>query len=366
MSDKNGLRVAIIHDWLVGGGAERVVSELHKIYPDAPIYTSYCSDEWRKKLDGKVMTGYLQRWPFSRLRKFLPVLRLWWFKSLDLSSYDLIISSTGNGEAKHINVPKAAKYVSYCHSPVHFYWRHYAAYMKNPGFGFFNPIVRVGLRLLVSPLRRADFKAAQKVDHFIANSSHIQNDIKKFYKRDSTVIHPPVATQRFKTSSDSKELRILTVGRLVPNKRLDIVVEACNKLALKLVIVGRGPELASLKKQAGPTVLFDTSASDKKVARYMSEASAFIFSGHEDFGITPVESLAAGTPVIAYQAGGALDYVVEGKTGLFFKEQTKESLVEALKKFEKTKFDKQVLVKASEQFTEAKFKERFTKFINSL
>src|SRR5205085_2907269 len=159
-----------------------VALELHKMFPDAPIYTSYCTEEWRQKLDGKVVTGYLQRWPFSRLRKFLPVLRIWWFGHLDLSGYDLVISSTGNGEAKGIKAPKAATHICYCHAPVHFYWRHHDQYMKNSGFGVLGSI---GLKLLNKPLRRWDFKAAQRPDFFISNSTHTQNDVKEFYGRDS-------------------------------------------------------------------------------------------------------------------------------------------------------------------------------------
>src|SRR3982750_2655078 len=126
------LKVAIVHDWLYGGGAERVIYELHKMYPDAPIYTSYCSPEWRQKLDGKVVTGFLQHWPFSRLRKFLPVLRIWWFTRLDFTGYDLVISSSGNGEAKGVRVPKDTMHICYCHTPTHFYWRNYQQYLARP------------------------------------------------------------------------------------------------------------------------------------------------------------------------------------------------------------------------------------------
>src|SRR3990167_8961662 len=170
-SAPNSPKVAIVHDWLYGGGAEKVVEQLHTLYPDSPIYTSYCTDEWRKRLDNKVVTGYLQNWPFSRLRKFLPLLRQWWFARLDLSDYDLIISSTGNGEAKFA---RGKKHICYCHSPPHFYWRKYESYLRNPGFGAFDWLARIGLKLFVKPLRKRDYNAAQQVDAFIANSTHIQ------------------------------------------------------------------------------------------------------------------------------------------------------------------------------------------------
>lgn len=344
------MKVAIVHDWLVGGGAEKVVLELHRIYPDAPIYTSYSTDEWRKKLNGKVVTGYLQNWPFSKLRKFIPVLRIWWFTRLKLDGYDLVISSTGNGEAKGIRVPEGTKHICYCNSPTHFYWRHYNYYLKQPGFGAFNPLARVGLRLLVGPLRRWDLKASKRPDFFIANSTHIQNDIKKYYGRDSEVIFPPVDTDRFQEISTARS-GFVTVGRLVPNKRVDIIVQACTQLALPLTVVGRGPDLTRLQQLAGPTITFDTNASDEAVSKYMASAEAFLFASFEDFGITPVEAMVAGTPVIAYKAGGALDYVVPGKTGEFFEEQTTESLSEALQSFNTKVFDSKKIAEHAQHFS---------------
>ena len=145
--------IAIVHDWLYGGGAEQVVLALHQLYPDAPIYTSYCSRTWRKKLDNKVITGYLQRWPFAQLRRLLPVLRQRWFARLDLGQFDIIISSSGNGEAKFIQTRPDQRHICYCHTPTHFYWRHYQEYLRRPSF---RPrwLARLGLRLLVRPLRR--------------------------------------------------------------------------------------------------------------------------------------------------------------------------------------------------------------------
>jgi hypothetical protein len=159
------LRVALVHDWLYGGGAEKVVLELHKMFPDAPIYTSYCTDEWRHNLDNKVITGYLQNWPFSSLRKFLPLLRQRWFRTLDLSEFDIVISSSGNGEAKFVSVKEPAVHICYCHTPTHFYWRHYEQYLRNPGFRPYW-LVRLALKVLVKPLRKRDYRAAQKVGYF--------------------------------------------------------------------------------------------------------------------------------------------------------------------------------------------------------
>lgn len=401
-------KVAIVHDWLYGGGAELVVEQLHLMYPEAPIYTSYCTPEWRARLDGKIITGYLQHWPFSALRKFLPVLRQHWFRGLDLSQFDIVISSSGNGEAKFV-LPKKDKkkrrasttnyqisdmqrasdapsniheqdtkrpiHVCYCHTPTHFYWRKYEEYLKSPSF---KPkwLARLGLRLLVKPLRKRDYQAAQSVDYFIANSSHIQNDIKKYYDRDSVVIHPPVNVSAFTNPkqqapnnkkgapsnikyqiSNIDKPRFILWGRHVPYKRFDLAIEACNTLQLPLTVVGSGPETENLKKIAGPTITFAGRVSDAELITLAHSADAFLFPGEEDFGIAPVEALAAGLPVIAYKSGGALDYVIEGKTGIFFEEQTQASLIRALQKFQQINFRSKDIADAAEQFSSIKFKD---------
>jgi glycosyltransferase involved in cell wall biosynthesis len=359
------LKVAIVHDWLYGGGAERVVQALHELYPGAPIYTSYCSDEWRKRLDGKVVTGFLQWWPFAKLRKFLPVLRIWWFGHLDFTGYDLIISSSGNGEAMGVKVPKGTMHISYCHTPTHYYWRHYDQYLARPGFGVFDPLARLGLRLLVGPLRKWDYRAAQGPDYLIANSTHIQADIKQYYHRDSVVIQPPVDTERFMHTTAPARKGFITAGRQAPMKRTDIIVEACTQLGLPLTVIGRGPDHERLVAMAGPSVSFPANVTDEQMVQHMAGAEAFLFASHEDFGITPVEALAAGTPVIAYKAGGALDYVIEGQTGAFFAEQTVESLVAALQNFDSKAYDPATVRTAAEVFSTANFKRKIHDFITS-
>ncbi len=360
----NGSKIAIVCDWLVGGGAEKVVQELHTMYPNAPVYTSYCSDEWRKKLDNKVVTGYLQKWPFSKLRKFLPVLRHFWFKQIDLTDYDIVISCTGNGEAKQITTKNSTKHLCYCFTPTHFYWRQYNQYIKSPGFGWLDPIVRLGLRTFIRPLKKWDHKAAQKVDSFVAISRHIQSDIEKYYKRDSTIIHPPVDVQRFhETGSNNKRSGFITVGRQVPYKRVDLLIQACNQLHKDFTVIGRGPEHEKLKKMAGPTIRFLTNADDETVVNELQKSEAFLFASLEDFGIAPVEAMAAGTPVIAYKAGGALDYVIENKTGVFFQEQTVESAKHAIQRFEKTKFSPQTVKNNSKMFSNQEFTLKMTQIV---
>ncbi|HSX07897.1 MAG TPA: glycosyltransferase [Candidatus Saccharimonadales bacterium] len=365
MAADKQLKVAIVHDWLVGGGAERVVMELHNTFPDAPIYTSYCTPEWRERLDGKVVTGWLQH--FGRLRKFLALGRIWWFTHLDFTGYDLVISSSGNGEAKGIRVPKGVTHVCYCHSPTHYYWRHYEQYLRRPGFGLFDPLARLGLRLLLGPLRRWDLRASSRPDYYIANSNHIKDDIKTYYGRDAVVIHPPIDVARFSPSVPLTERRsFITVGRQATYKRTDIIVEACSKLNLPLEVLGSGPDHERLKKLAGPSVTFLPRPSDAEVAAHMAHAKAFLFAAYEDFGVTPVEALAAGTPVIAFKAGGAFDYVVPGLTGQFFTEQTPESLARALKNYDPTTYDPQKIAKFAESFSPQAFAKKLRAFLKTI
>lgn len=366
--NKAAPKVAIVHDWLYGGGAELVVEELHKLYPDAPIYTSYTTSEWRQRLDNKVITGYLQHWPFSRLRKFLPLLRQRWFRKLDLRQFDLVISSSGNGEAKFVRVSGRAKHICYCHSPNHFYWRKYEEYVKEPGF---RPkwLVRLGLRLLVRPLKKRDYQAAQQVDHFIANSRHIQADIKTYYGRESKVIHPPVDIENFslpKASLSTHKSGFVIWGRHVPYKRFDLAIEACTKLGLPLTVIGTGPLTAQLKQQAGPTVSFAGFATRENLIHLANQATGFIFPSEEDFGISPVEALNLGLPVIAYKAGGALDYIRPGKNGIFFEEQTVESLSSALRSFKSTDYSATQVRRSASQFSKPMFRKKLARFIEQI
>jgi glycosyltransferase involved in cell wall biosynthesis len=359
------LRVAIVHDWLVGGGAELVVEQLHKLYPDAPIYTSYATREWRLRLDGKVKTGWLQ--PLGAIRKFIPFLRIWWFTHLKFDGYDLVISSSG-AEAKGIKVPKGTTHVNYCHAPTHYYWRRYNQYLKQPGFGLFDPLARIGLKLLVGPLRKWDFKAAQRPDHIIANSTYIQSEIQTYYGRKSTVIFPPVYMERFQKPENQKLERrgFLVAGRQTPYKRFDLAIDACNKLETLLTVVGDGPDHNRLRKMSGHDITFLGKVSDKVVEHEFASAQAFIFPGVDDFGITPVEAMASGTPVIAYRAGGALDYVLPGRSGEFFDKPTADSLAQVLKNFKSERYSPAAIAVFAQRFSAEVFREKFTKFIRTI
>ncbi|HSW37832.1 MAG TPA: glycosyltransferase [Candidatus Saccharimonadales bacterium] len=368
---KPGLKVAIVCDWLLGtGGAERVVLELHRMFPEAPIYTSqydhssqiWYGGEWFQ--DADVRTTWLQRLP-KGLKKFLPVFRAWAFSRLDLSDYDLVISSSG-AEAKAVKTGPQTLHICYCHSPTHYYWSRYDEYLRRPGFGRLDWLARLGLRLLVGPLRRWDRHAAQNPDVMVANSSHTQAMIQKYYKRDSQVIHPPVDVERFKPLG-LPDLRqgFVTAGRQTPYKRIDLAVAACSELKVPLIVIGNGPEHKKLRKMAGRSVTFLTSVTDEEMVRHFQTALGFIFPTNvEDFGVTAVEAMAAGTPVIAYQAGGVLDYIVPGKTGMFFEKQTVKSLVKTLEEFSKKSFDQAEIVKHAQVFSAANFRSQIQKLVD--
>ncbi len=364
-------KIALVTDWItVMGGGEKVVEQFHKLYPDAPIYTSYCADRWRPWLDNKVVTGYLQHWPFSVLRRFLPVLRQWWFAQLDLSAYDTIISISGNGEAKFVKTTDDQTHICYCHTPPHFYWAQYDEYLRQPSMRPFW-LARLGLKLLVKPLRKRDYAAAQQVDYFIANSTNIQNDIKRFYNRDSVVIHPPINTDTFAKLAP-KGIRTIPEtpqcimwGRVVPAKRIDVAIEACNQLGWPLTIIGDGPDIPRLKALAGPTISFAGYVNDEDREKYIKGADLFLFCAYEDFGVAPVEALAAGLPVVAYRAGGALDYIKDEENGIFFDTQRAESLVISIKKIIRITFDSSAISLSANHFSRENFSQHITNFIAS-
>lgn len=361
------MKVALVHDWFVGGGAEKVVYELHQMFPKAPIYTAYCNPAWRKKLEkATIITSYMQHWPFPKLRKFLPPLRALWFSRLNFEDFDLVISSSG-AEAKGIRVNKPTIHINYCHAPTHYYWSRHDEYLKQPGFGRLDPLARLGLKLLVAPMRRLDYSAAQEADYFIANSSYTKEQVKKYYNRDSVVIHPPVDIERFRQKTMGNEQRrgFVTAGRQVPYKKIDLAVKAATKLNMPLVVIGRGPDHAKLKRLAGRSVTFLTNVTDEEMPEKFAQAEAFIFPGIDDFGIVAVEALAAGTPVISYKDGGALDYVNKD-TGILFGEQTVESLTQALEEFKKKKLDNGAISKQAEQFSAANFRASVQQFLKSL
>ena len=387
-------RIALVCDWLTTvGGAEQVLKAIYELYPSAPIYTSKYDEkgiDWFK--DADIRTGWLQIFP-TCLRRFLSPLRQIYFSHLDLSEYDIIISVTG-AEAKSIKKGQA-RHLCYCHVPTQYYWQFYEEYLKHPGFGILDPLARLGLKLFVKPLRKADFKAAKKPDQFITISSYAAEQIKKYYKRESIVIHPPVSVENFHNPVEKNDIkkgksqaslssnyitksgknqvrkteqgpRFINFSRQVTWKRLDIIVKAIRNINAELTLIGDGPEHDNLVKLAAGAnnIRFLKTMPQEKLKKYLDDSDAFLFPSIEPFGIAPVEALAAGCPVIALKKGGSLDFIEEGKNGLFFDEQTPDSLRTAIKKFEQLSFNPATVSKSVENFSTSRFKREITEVVN--
>ncbi len=373
------MKVAIVCDWLTNvGGAEKVLLRFHQLFPEAPIYTSKYSP---KKIDwfddADVRTGWLQIFP-AGLRRVLGPLRQRWFSHLDLSEYDLIISVTGaeakavksgkrlHAEGKNAKNPEGI-HVSYCHVPTQYYWQMYDDYVKNPGFGIFNPVVRFFFKIMVKSLRKADFEAAQSPDYYITISEYARDLISEFYNREAVVVYPPVDTKSFMSEAkDSSRDYYIVTSRQVNWKRLDLAVKACVKLGKKLKVVGEGAEHAKLVKMAGDSDLveFLPLVGKEKLAELLAGAKGYLFPSLEPFGIAPVEALAASCPVIAFNEGGAKDYVIDGENGVLFDKQTVKSLSEAILRFEKMKFDRKRIVESSKKFATERFDKEIRQFLN--
>lgn len=361
-------RIAIVTDWLTNmGGAEPVVLELHKLYPNAPIYTSVYNKEAMPAFHGcDIRTTYLQRIlpKFIRYKHVLwPVLRAFAFRKLDLSEYDIIIS-TSSAEAKAVKKRPDAVHICYCHTPVRYYWSHYEEFKKEFNFGALTPIIRPFIPLFVRWMRKLDLESVDGIDVFIANSTITQERIKKYYRRSSTVVHPPVDIDRFTPPPRITREGFVMWGRHVPYKRFDIAIEACNQLKAPFTIISSGPDTPRLKKLAGPTIRFTGRVSDKELVMIAQHSKAFLFPNEEDFGISAVESLAAGTPVIAYAKGGALDIVQDGESGILFKEQSVKALVDAIERFEDYSFLPATLHRKSKRFAKSLFINKIRKIVH--
>lgn len=357
------MKVAIVHDWLTNmGGAEKVIIQLHKMFPNAPIYTSVVNYD---KLDPifqsmDIRTTFIQRMPMSKEKynRYLPLFPIA-FESLDLTSFDLILSSSSSVGVKGVLRDSNSMHICYCHTPPRYAWDFYQEYLYSSG-----KIQRALIRPLMHYLRIYDQLSANRVDHFIANSSIVAKRINKIYRRDAEVIHPPVDTLAFAPDQLVEEDFYLVVSRLVPYKRIDLAIKACNQLKRRLIIIGDGEEMPKLQKLAGPTIQFLGYNSDSVLKDYMARCRAFIFPGYEDFGITPVEAQAAGKPVIAYGKGGVLDSVINNKTGVFFAEQSIDSLISGIKRFEASQFDSKKIIEHAKQFDNEVFRAKMMEFIN--
>lgn len=359
------MKVALVHDYLNQmGGAERVVLAFHEIFPDAPIYTSIYDprrvDAAFREMD--IRTSFMQKLPLVK-KHHQPFLPFYPFamELLDLRGFDLVLSSS-SAFGKGVITRPETMHICYCHTPMRWCWN-YDEYVEREQLG---RISRSILPFLITGLRVWDQTSAMRVDHFIANSPIVAERIQKYYRRDAVVIPPPVDVSRFAFEPETQlEDYYLIVSRFMPYKRIDLAIEACNRLHLPLVIIGSGRDEKRLKSIAGPTIRFMGRLSDAEVLHYYAHCRALILPGEEDFGITPLEAQASGRPVIAYGAGGALASVIDEVTGTFFHEQTVESLVAALASFDERKYTPQTIRNHALEFDVARFYRRILQFIEA-
>lgn len=327
------MKVAIVHYWLVTmRGGEKVLEELCKLYPQADIYTNVynpekISDEIKKH---KIYTTKINKFPMAKklYQKYMPFMPNA-LMELDLTGYDLIISSE-SGPAKGVCPNPNAFHLCYCHTPMRYLWDMYHEYFRKS-----NPLVKFFMKKMIPGLRQWDVMSSNLVDHFIANSSFVAARIKRYYNRDTDVIFPPCDINRYINNPRNPKDFYLFFGQLVGYKRADLAIEACIKAGRKIVVIGEGKSKEAKKYEKSGLVTFTGRVSDKKIAEYLSQAKALLFPGIEDFGIIPVEANSAGCPVLAYKKGGACDSINENVTGLFFDEQTVDSLAECIERFEK-------------------------------
>ncbi|OQB44052.1 MAG: GDP-mannose-dependent alpha-mannosyltransferase [Parcubacteria group bacterium ADurb.Bin159] len=357
------MKVAIIHDYLNQyGGAEKVLEAMHEIWPEAPIFTLF--------YDPKKMPPHFQKWdirvspisnlPFgtSHYRVYLPLMPAA-IERFNLSDYDLVISSS-SAYAKGVLIHKGCLHFCYCHTPTRYLWSDTFDYIEN--LSGFEKYFKKILPVLLTYLRIWDENASKRPDYFIANSRFVGERIKKYYHRESEVIYPPVEIDKFYISPKIENYFLL-VSRFRPYKKIDLAINVFNELGIPLKIIGTGND-KYLKKIAGPNIEFLGNLTDEEKAKYFSKAQALIHPQEEDFGITPLEAMASGRPVIAYRAGGALETIVEGLTGEFFYPQTKKALAKVVSSFEVKKYDPQKIRDYAQKFSKERFKGELINFIN--
>ncbi len=358
------MKIAFVHDYLVQyGGAERVLQAFTEIWPQAPIYTLiHDAEAVHHQFDNKeIRTSFLQKVPFAkRHHRIFPPLMMLAIEQFNLDYYDIVLSDSSSF-AKNIITKADTLHISYCHTPMRYGWDDCQYYTQEYNFP---SVVKMISPILMNYIRMWDWQATNGVDKFIANSKFVQGRIKKYYNRKSVVINPPVDVDRFYISKE-KELGdyFLLVGRMMKYKKMDLVIEAFNKLKLPLKVVGRGVEFKNLQKIAGPTIEFLGRISDEELKRIYSRAQAFIFPQEEDFGIVAIEALASGRPVIAYRAGDVEEHIENEKSGIFFDNQTEEDLIQAIKKFQKTNFDPHYIRQQALKFDKERFKTEIKKLV---
>lgn len=421
MENFKNKKVAIVVDWLIDfGGAELVIAELLDMFPDAEIFTSVCFMKHKMLENRKIHTSFIQKIPFlNRNHKLAGILRPWAFRRFDLSEFDVIICSS-SAESKNVacgkwrkkflknkksgkifqaqeknktfqkresrgdedflkgidlavndweksetdnEIRRGSRIFVYCHTPIRYYWSHYEEYLNMMEFGkFFNPIAKFIFPKIVNWLRKKDYEASQAVDVFWANSKTTAERIKKFYHRDAEVIYPGIDEKNFSPTDEKKDF-YFGMGRCIPYKKFDLMVEAFNKNGKKLKLATNTDNLLyrELKAKSQPNIEWIFAPSSEERKKLYAEAKAFIFPPEEDFGLVPVEAMISGTPVIGYGTGGATETIVEGKTGTFFSPQTANALNIAIEKFEKMELKKDEIIARGQEFTTKNFRKNIFK-----
>lgn len=361
------MKIALIQDWLTEmGGAEKVFKSLIEIYPHADIFTLVYNDKILEKLGiskDKVTASFIQNLPFAKTkyRNYLPFFTLA-IESFDLSDYDLIISSS-YCVAKGVLVNSSQIHICYCHSPVRYAWDLHHQYLQEAGLK--KGIKGFIVKYFLSKLRIWDVSSSNRVDHFISNSNYIKKRIEKIYRRSAHTIYPPVDVNDFELISQKSDF-YFTCSRMVPYKKIDLIVSAFNKMPdKKLVVIGTGPDYNKIKNIAGDNIVLLGYQPFDVLKDYMQKAKAFVFAAEEDFGIVPVEAQACGTPVIAFGKGGALETVIDNITGILFSEQTISSIQGAVKRFEhvETNFDSERIRTHAESFADQQFKANINSYV---
>ena len=371
------MKVAVIHDWLVNyAGAERVLEQIIEIYPDCDLFSiiNYLPNNHRKFIKNKdVETSFIQKLPFAKkhYRKYLSLMPLA-IEQFDLSKYDLIISSS-HAVAKGVITGPNQLHICYCYTPIRYAWDLQHQYLKEVNLN--KGILGWIAKRMLHKIRLWDYRTSNGVDHFIANSHFISKRIKKVYRRSSKVLFPPVDIDSFQFSNIERDDYYVTCSRMVPYKKIDLIVETFSKLlpTRKLIVIGDGPEFEKIRKLSGSNVHLLGAQPFKILKKHLSAAKAFIFAAEEDFGIAPIEAQACGTPVIAYGKGGALETIKgidkDKPSGIFFHEQTPQSLYKSIIEFESLNenvITKDACRKNAERFSNKEFKNQFSELINKL
>jgi len=357
------MKVALVHDFLTSfGGAERVLKAISDLYPEAPIFCLLYDERKVPQFKGKkIIESSLSKYP-KFIKKHDVYLRPRAAKAIeefDFSQYDVVISDT-NSFSKGIITSPQALHISYIHSPTRYLWDYKNEYLKEHKV---SGLKKYFLEKMFLKMRLWDYEAAQRPDYLIANSKNVARRIRKYYRRKAKVIYPGTDIKKYKIAKDKKDFYLI-VSRLSKYKKVDLAIKACNKLKKKLIIIGEGSDTGYLKSIAGPNIKFKGFLPDKKVRKYFREAEAFIFPAEEDFGLTPIEAMASGTPVIAFKKGGLLETVKEGISGTFFEKQTPDDLAKAIIRSEGMKFNSQEIKESAKKFSLDDFNKEFKNFVD--